>query len=201
MFHVGLRVPHVWSEVGIRRKHCLVFGGSGTLQGKTIGKVGSSDVQTFKVEGELCRLIGGVVDGQDDGQGLLLDHLYLLASVLGQATMENWCCKLKGRPDSCLVDFDELLGSATKGPKPNEDPEFLSGSHGHIINMRGPTEVAGDDDTQESGLVYYFEWLTIREVELGEEVKLLGKIEGYDFCLLMVYFILFSAVYRDKSAS
>ena len=28
----------------------------------------------------------------------------------------------------------------------------------------------------------------IREVELGEEFKLLGKIEGQDFCLLMVYF-------------
>ena len=102
--------------------------------------------------------------------------------------MKNWCCKLQGGPDSCLVDCKELLGCATKGLKPNEDQEFLCGSHGHIINMRGPTEVAGDDDTQESGLVYYFEWLTIREVELGEEVKLLGKIEGYDFRLLMVYF-------------
>ena len=52
MLHVGLRVPHVGSEVGIRREHCLVFGRSGTLQGKTMGKFGSSVVQAVKVEGE-----------------------------------------------------------------------------------------------------------------------------------------------------
>ena len=46
MFHVGLRVPHIGSEVGIRREHCLVFRGSGTFQGKTVGKVGWSDDHT-----------------------------------------------------------------------------------------------------------------------------------------------------------
>ena len=43
--------------------------------------------------------------------------------------------------------------------------------------MRGPTEVAGDDDTQEPGLIDHLKGLTIREVELGEEVKLFGKVE------------------------
>ena len=52
MLHVGLRVSHVWSEVLVGREHCLVLVGFGALQGKALGKVGSSDIQAFKVEGE-----------------------------------------------------------------------------------------------------------------------------------------------------
>ena len=105
--------------------------GFGGLEGKAIGEVGSSDIQAFQVEGEKGRLVGGVVVGQDDGQGLLLDHLNLPTLVLSQATVKHWCCKLKSGPDSCLVDCEELLGCATQGLKPDEDPDPVNpvGSH------------------------------------------------------------------------
>ena len=59
-----------------------MFVGFGTLQSKTIGKVGSSVVQAFKVEGELDRLIGGVVVGQEDGKALLTIPICLIWSCV-----------------------------------------------------------------------------------------------------------------------
>ena len=82
---VGLWVPHVGPEVRVGGKHGLVLVGLGALHGKVEGKSGPPGVQAVKVEVGQGMLIVVVVPPQDDGQGLLLDHLYLPALVLGQA--------------------------------------------------------------------------------------------------------------------
>ena len=96
VLQVGLGVPHVGPEVGVGREHGLVLVGLGALQGKVVGKGGPPGVQAVKVEVGQGMLIAVIAPPQDDGQGLLLDHLYLPALVLGQARVKHWCSKLKG---------------------------------------------------------------------------------------------------------
>ena len=99
-----------------------------------------------------------------------------------------------------MVHSQELLGGATKGLEADEDPEFLCSPEGDVIDMGGPTEVAGDDDTKQARLVNDFKGLTFGEIKLGQEVKLFGKVERDYLGLLVVYFhlIVFS---EDRQVS
>ena len=92
--HVGLWVPHVGPEVRVGREHGLVLVGLGTLLGKVERESGPPTVQSFKV---------------DIGHGLLLDHLYPSALVLGEATVEHWCSKLECGSDTGFEDSDQLV--------------------------------------------------------------------------------------------
>ena len=107
--HVWLWVPHVGPEVRVEREHGLVLVGLGTLLGKVERESGPPTVQSFKVDFGHGMLIVGVVAAKDDGQGLLLDHLYLSALVLGEATVEHWCSKLECGSDTGFEDSDQLV--------------------------------------------------------------------------------------------
>ena len=52
--------------------------------------------------------------------------------------------------------------------------------------MARPTEVAGEDDSKESGFIDHFQGLTYWEVELWEEVLLLREIKWDDLGFLVV---------------
>ena len=49
-----------------------------------------------------------------------------------------------------------------------------------------PGEIAGECDTQELGLIYYFQGVHVREVQLGKKVIFLGSVEWEDLSLLEV---------------
>ena len=110
---VGLWVPHVGPEVRVGGKHGLVLVGLGTLLGKVQRESGPPTVQSFKVDFGQGKLIAGVLTSKDDGHGLLLDHLYLSALVLGEATVEDWCGKLKCGSYSGSVDSEQLVSCTT----------------------------------------------------------------------------------------
>ena len=52
--------------------------------------------------------------------------------------------------------------------------------------MGCPAKVAGDGDPKEPGLVDDLKRFMMREMELREEVKLFGEVEGENFGLLVV---------------
>ena len=67
--------------------------------------VQSPGIQAFKLE--------------DDGNSFVLDHHYFSALVICQATVEDWCSKLKSGAYTGPVDSDELVSSSTKRFEPN----------------------------------------------------------------------------------
>ena len=56
--------------------------------------------------------------------------------------------------------------------------QFLCSPEGDVIDMGGPTEVAGDDDTKQARLVNDFKGLTFGEMKLGQESNFLEKFIG-----------------------
>ena len=83
-----------------------------------------------------------------------------------------------------MVHSQELLGGATKGLEADEDPEFLCSPEGDVIDMGGPTEVAGDDDTKQARLVNDFKGLTFGEMKLGQEVELFSFFPTFSYIFL-----------------